>query len=112
MVNWDIKLQTAVSDLEVVNEETDGYLYHLEYKIKDSSESVIVATTRPETFFGDSAICINPLDDRYRHLIGKKVLLPLINRELPIIEDEIVDMSFGTGCLKVTPAHDLSLIHI
>ena len=108
LVNWDIKLQTAVSDLEVVNEETDGYLYHLEYKIKDSSESVIVATTRPETFFGDSAICINPLDDRYRHLIGKKVLLPLINRELPIIEDEIVDMSFGTGCLKVTPAHDFN----
>tara|TARA_Y100000389_G_scaffold82197_1_gene78768 strand:- start:2672 stop:5407 length:2736 start_codon:yes stop_codon:yes gene_type:complete len=108
LVNWDIKLQTAVSDLEVLNVEKDGYLYHLKYKVIESEEHVVVATTRPETFFGDSAICINPLDDRYKHLIGKKVMLPLINREIPIISDEMVDIEFGTGCLKITPAHDFN----
>ncbi len=108
LVNWDIKLQTAISDLEVINEEKDGYLYYLKYKIVDSSESLIVATTRPETFFGDTAICINPTDERYRHLVGKKVLLPMLDKQIPIIEDEIVDKEFGTGCLKVTPAHDFN----
>ncbi len=108
LVNWDIKLQTAVSDLEVINEEKDGYLYHLKYKVVDSSECVIVATTRPETFFGDSAVCINPDDERYEHLLGKKVILPMINKEIPIIQDQIVDMDFGTGCLKITPAHDFN----
>ena len=108
LVNWDIKLQTAVSDLEVINEEKDGYLYYLKYTIKDSSETLTVATTRPETFFGDSAICINPNDDRYKHLKGKTVILPMINREIPIIEDTIVDTEFGTGCLKITPAHDFN----
>ena len=108
LVNWDIKLQTAISDLEVINEEKDGYLYYLKYKIVDSSESLIVATTRPETFFGDTAICINPTDERYRHLVGKRVLLPMLDKQIPIIEDEIVDKEFGTGCLKVTPAHDFN----
>tara|TARA_B100001063_G_C16771952_1_gene562259 strand:- start:857 stop:3592 length:2736 start_codon:yes stop_codon:yes gene_type:complete len=108
LVNWDIKLQTAVSDLEVINEEKNGYLYHLRYQVVDSHESVIVATTRPETFFGDSAVCINPKDKRYIHLLGKKVILPMIGKEIPIIEDEIVDMDFGTGCLKITPAHDFN----
>ncbi len=108
LVNWDIKLQTAVSDLEVINEEKDGYLYHLRYKVVDSNEFITVATTRPETFFGDSAVCINPNDERYKHLIGKQVVLPMIDKEIPIIQDEIVDIDFGTGCLKITPAHDFN----
>ena len=108
LVNWDIKLQTAISDLEVINEEKDGYLYHLRYKVVDSNEFITVATTRPETFFGDSAVCINPNDERYKHLIGKQVVLPMIDKEIPIIQDEIVDMDFGTGCLKITPAHDFN----
>ena len=108
LVNWDIKLQTAVSDLEVLNEEKDGFLYYLEYKVVDSTESVTVATTRPETFFGDTAVCINPDDSRYNHLIGKEVMLPMINRKIPIIGDDYVDMEFGTGCLKITPAHDFN----
>ena len=108
LVNWDIQLQTAVSDLEVINEEKDGYLYHLKYKVVDSNEFITVATTRPETFFGDSAVCINPNDERYKHLLGKKVTLPLTNKEIPIIQDEIVDIDFGTGCLKITPAHDFN----
>ena len=108
LVNWDIKLQTAVSDLEVINEEKNGYLYHLRYKVVDSNEFITVATTRPETFFGDSAVCINPNDERYKHLIGKQVVLPMIDKEIPIIQDEIVDMDFGTGCLKITPAHDFN----
>ncbi len=108
LVNWDIKLQTAVSDLEVINEEKNAYLYHLRYRVVGSNEFIIVATTRPETFFGDSAICINPNDGRYKHLLGKKVLLPMIDREIPIIQDNIVDIEFGTGCLKITPAHDFN----
>ena len=108
LVNWDIKLQTAVSDLEVLNEEKDGFLYYLEYKVVDSTESVTVATTRPETFFGDTAVCINPDDSRYNHLIGKEVILPMIDRKIPIIGDDYVDMEFGTGCLKITPAHDFN----
>ena len=108
LVNWDIKLQTAVSDLEVINEEKDGFLYHLCYSIKGSDESIVVATTRPETFFGDSAVCVNPNDERYKNLVGKKIILPMLNREIPIISDEIVDMEFGTGCLKITPAHDFN----
>jgi valyl-tRNA synthetase len=108
LVNWDIKLQTAVSDLEVLNEEKEGFLYHLKYKIVGSEEFVIVATTRPETLFGDTAVCINPTDNRYKHLVGKKVMIPMINKEIPIILDEIVDKEFGTGCLKITPAHDFN----
>ena len=108
LVNWDIKLQTAVSDLEVVNKEQDGYLYYLRYQLKDSSDSIVVATTRPETLFGDSAICINPKDTRYQHLIGKEIIIPMIKRNIPVIQDEMVDMDFGTGCLKITPAHDFN----
>ena len=108
LVNWDIKLQTAVSDLEVLNKETEGYLYHLKYPICDSDEFLIVATTRPETFFGDAAVCVNPNDDRYSKYIGKHVLLPLINKKIPIISDDFVDIDFGTGCLKITPAHDFN----
>ena len=108
LVNWDIKLQTAISDLEVINEEREGFLYHLEYGVKDSNDKIIVATTRPETFFGDSAVCVNPSDTRHNRLIGKKIILPMINREIPIIGDDIVDMEFGTGCLKITPAHDFN----
>jgi len=108
LVNWDIKLQTAVSDLEVLNQEKEGFLYHLRYKIVGSEEFVIVATSRPETLFGDTAVCINPTDNRYKHLVGKKVIIPMINKQIPIILDEIVDKEFGTGCLKITPAHDFN----
>lgn len=107
MINWCTH-DGALSDIEVEYEENAGKLYHLKYPIKDSSEFIIVATTRPETFFGDSAVMINPNDSRYTHLIGKSVILPLLNREIPIIADEAVDMEFGTGCVKVTPAHDVN----
>lgn len=108
LVNWDIKLQTAVSDLEVESHEENGHLWHIRYKVKDSSESVIVATTRPETMLGDTAVAVNPLDSRYQHLIGKTLILPLQNREIPIIADDYVDMEFGTGCVKITPGHDFN----
>lgn len=108
MVNWDPEGKTALSDEEVIRKEVNQKLYYVRYKIKDSDEYVIIATTRPETIMADTAICINPLDDRYKHLQGKSVLVPLINREIPIIQDEYVEMEFGTGCLKVTPAHDLN----
>lgn len=107
MINWCTH-DGALSDIEVEYEENLGKLYHLKYPIKDSSESIIVATTRPETFFGDTAVMVNPNDSRYVHLIGKYVVLPLLNREIPIIADEAVDMEFGTGCVKVTPAHDVN----
>ena len=106
MVNWDPKAQTTLSDEEVLFEEKNGNLYHIAYQIVDSHESVIIATTRPETLLGDTAVCIHPEDERYFHLKGKKVIVPLINRVIPIIEDDYVAMDFGTGCLKVTPAHD------
>ncbi len=108
MVNWDPEGKTALSDEEVIRKEVNQKLYYVRYKIKDSEESVIIATTRPETIMADTAICINPLDERYKHLQGKTVLVPLINREIPIIQDEYVEMEFGSGCLKVTPAHDLN----
>ncbi|HIY43606.1 MAG TPA: valine--tRNA ligase [Candidatus Helicobacter avistercoris] len=107
MINWCTH-DGALSDIEVEYEENVGKLYHLKYPIKDSSEFIIVATTRPETFFGDTAVMVNPSDTRYAHLIGKSVVLPLLNREIPIIADEAVDMEFGTGCVKVTPAHDVN----
>lgn len=106
MVNWDPEAKTTLSDEEVIYEERQGNLYYLQYSIVDSDEKVTIATTRPETILGDTAICINPNDERYTHLKGKKVIVPLCNREIPIIEDEYVDVEFGTGCLKVTPAHD------
>lgn len=106
MVNWDPEAQTTLSDEEVIYEERQGHLYYLAYQIEDSKEKVVIATTRPETILGDTAICINPNDDRFKHLRGKKAIVPISNRIIPIIEDEYVDMEFGTGCLKVTPAHD------
>ncbi|TCP22169.1 valyl-tRNA synthetase [Tenacibaculum skagerrakense] len=106
MVNWDPEAKTTLSDEEVIYEERQGNLYYLQYDIVDSEEKVTIATTRPETILGDTAICINPNDERYTHLKGKKAIVPLCNREIPIIEDEYVDLEFGTGCLKVTPAHD------
>ena len=109
MVNWDPQAKTAVSDEEVIYKEVQSKLYYLKYKIEDTdNEFVTIATTRPETILGDTAVCINPADDRFRHLKGKRVLVPLINRSVPIIEDEYVDMEFGTGCLKITPAHDIN----
>jgi len=106
MVNWDPQAKTTLSDEEVIYEEKQGNLYYLQYKIKDSDDFVTIATTRPETILGDTAVCINPNDERYTHLKGRKVIVPICNREIPIIEDEYVSMDFGTGCLKVTPAHD------
>jgi len=106
MVNWDPEAQTTLSDEEVIFEEQQGSLYYIKYKIEGSEESLTIATTRPETILGDTAICINPNDERFKHLKGKKAIVPIANRVIPIIEDEYVDMEFGTGCLKVTPAHD------
>ncbi|EGV44198.1 valine--tRNA ligase [Bizionia argentinensis JUB59] len=106
MVNWDPEAKTTLSDEEVIHVEQQGNLYYLEYKIEGSNETLTIATTRPETIFGDTAICINPNDERFTHLKGKKAIVPICNRVIPIIEDEYVDVEFGTGCLKVTPAHD------
>tara|TARA_R110002073_G_scaffold14998_1_gene60098 strand:- start:16965 stop:19598 length:2634 start_codon:yes stop_codon:yes gene_type:complete len=106
MVNWDPEAKTTLSDEEVIYEERQGNLYYLAYAIEGSDEKVTIATTRPETILGDTAICINPNDERFTHLRGKKAIVPLCNRVIPIIEDEYVDIEFGTGCLKVTPAHD------
>jgi valyl-tRNA synthetase len=108
MVNWDPEAQTTLSDEEVIYEEKQGLLYYLAYPIEGSDEKVTIATTRPETILGDTAICVNPNDERFKHLKGKNVLVPICNRVIPIIEDEYVDMEFGTGCLKVTPAHDIN----
>jgi len=115
MVNWDPEAKTTLSDEEVIYEERQGQLYYIRYQIANEDgtpplegqgEAVTIATTRPETILGDTAICINPNDERYRHLRGKKAIVPICNRVIPIIEDEYVDIEFGTGCLKVTPAHD------
>jgi len=108
LVNWDPKLNTAVSDLEVLSEEEDGFLWHIRYPLADGSGSLTVATTRPETMLGDTAVMVHPEDPRYQHLIGKMVKLPLTDREIPIIADSYVDLEFGTGCVKVTPAHDFN----
>ncbi|WP_452222928.1 valine--tRNA ligase [Lacinutrix chionoecetis] len=106
MVNWDPEAKTTLSDEEVIHEERQGNLYYLNYKIEGSNDVLTIATTRPETIFGDTAICINPEDERFAHLKGKKAIVPICNRVIPIIEDDYVDVEFGTGCLKVTPAHD------
>lgn len=106
MVNWDPEAKTTLSDEEVIFEERQGKLYFIKYKIEGSEDFLTVATTRPETIFGDTAICINPNDERFSHLKGKKAIIPICGRVIPIIEDEYVDVEFGTGCLKVTPAHD------
>ena len=106
MVNWDPKAQTTLSDEEVLYEERQGNLYHIQYAVKGTDQRLTVATTRPETILGDSAICVHPDDERFKHLKGKMAIVPLCNRVIPIIQDSYVDMEFGTGCLKVTPAHD------
>ncbi|WP_354446820.1 valine--tRNA ligase [Ottowia thiooxydans] len=106
LVNWDPELKTAVSDLEVESEEEDGFLWHIAYPLSDGSGQLVVATTRPETMLGDVAVMVHPEDERYRHLIGSHVKLPLVGREIPVIADDYVDKEFGTGVVKVTPAHD------
>ena len=108
MVNWDPEAKTTLSDEEVIHVERQGLLYYLNYKIEGSDDTLTIATTRPETIFGDTAICINPNDERFTHLKGKKAIVPICGRVIPIIEDEYVDIEFGTGCLKVTPAHDIN----
>lgn len=108
MINWDPEAKTNISDEEVIYKEHNGKLYFLRYKVAHEDHYVIVATTRPETIFGDTALCINPNDERYQFLKGKKVIVPICNREIPVIEDEYVDMEFGTGVLKITPAHDVN----
>ena len=106
MVNWDPKAKTTLSDEEVNFIEKNDKLYYVKYKIVDSDKYVTIATTRPETILGDSAICVNPNDKRFKDLIGKKAIVPIVDRHVPIISDEYVDIEYGTGCLKVTPAHD------
>ena len=108
MVNWDPEAKTNISDEEVIFKEQNGKLYYLKYKVECSEEFLAVATTRPETIFGDVAVCVNPNDERYTHLIGKKVIVPVCNRHVPVITDEYVDVEFGTGALKITPAHDIN----
>lgn len=108
LVNWDPVLRTAVSDLEVISQEEKGHLWYIRYPIADGSGWLVVATTRPETMLGDVAVAVHPKDERYHHLIGKRVVLPLAEREIPIIADEYVDPEFGTGCVKITPAHDFN----
>lgn len=106
IINWCPKCITALSDAEVEHEEQQGHFWHIKYPVKDSDEYVVIATTRPETMFGDTAVAVNPEDDRYKHMIGKTLCLPLTDREIPVIADEYVDKEFGTGCVKITPAHD------
>jgi valyl-tRNA synthetase len=108
LVNWDTKLETAISDLEVIQKDIKGYYWHFKYPIKDSKDYIIVATTRPETMLGDTCVAVHPEDIRYKHLIGKKVLLPIVNREIVIVADEYADPEKGTGAVKITPAHDFN----
>ncbi len=106
IVNWCPRCLTAISDIEVEHEDTEGKLWYIRYDVKDTGEPIYVATTRPETMLGDTAVAVNPRDSRYRHLVGKTVILPLLGREMPVIADDFVDPEFGTGMVKVTPAHD------
>lgn len=106
MINWDPEAQTALSDEEVIHREKQSKLYHVRYDIVGEDESVVIATTRPETILADTAVCVNPDDDRYQHLVGKEAIIPMVERKVPIIADEYVDPEYGTGCLKITPAHD------
>ena len=108
MVNWDPASKSAISDEEVIYKEVNGNLWHIKYPIKDSVEYLVVATTRPETMLGDTGVAVNPNDERYKHLIGKKIVLPIVDREIPIFADEYVDQEFGTGAVKITPAHDVN----
>ena len=106
IINWCPKCKTSISDIETIYDTAKGHFWHVKYPVKDSDEYIEIATTRPETILGDTAVAVNPNDDRYRHLVGKTLILPLMNREIPVIEDEYVDMEFGTGAVKITPAHD------
>jgi valyl-tRNA synthetase len=109
MINWDVRAKTALSDEEVIHKEVNGKMYHIRYKLEVPGEEYItIATVRPETIFGDTAICVHPKDDRYKHLVGKHAFVPMINRRIPIIADDYIEMEFGTGALKVTPAHDIN----
>ncbi|WP_133131056.1 valine--tRNA ligase [Legionella yabuuchiae] len=108
LVNWDPKLGTAISDLEVLSEEEEGSLWHIRYPLVNSEESIVIATTRPETLLGDTAVAVHPEDERYQHLIGQEIQLPLCGRTIPIIADEYVEKDFGSGCVKITPAHDFN----
>ncbi|MEN9696993.1 MAG: hypothetical protein RLZ56_414, partial [Bacteroidota bacterium] len=109
MINWDVKAKTALSDEEVIHKEVNSKMYHIRYKLDVPGEEFItIATVRPETIFGDTAICVHPKDDRYKHLVGKHAFVPMINRRIPIIADDYIEMEFGTGALKVTPAHDIN----
>lgn len=110
MVNWDPEAKTTLSDEEVIHKDINGKLFYLKYFVEGSGgkDYVVVATTRPETIMGDTAVCINPKDERYRHIVGKNLIIPVVNRAVPVIEDDYVDLEFGTGCLKVTPAHDVN----
>lgn len=108
MINWDPAGGTALSDEEVIHKEVNSKLYYVKYKVEGEDNYITIATTRPETILGDTAVCVNPNDDRYKALVGKKVIVPMVNRAVPVIADEYVDMEFGTGCLKITPAHDIN----
>ncbi|MFO7324318.1 MAG: class I tRNA ligase family protein, partial [Pseudomonadota bacterium] len=108
LVNWDPVLRTALSDLEVLPSEEDGRLWHLRYPLEDGSSHLVVATTRPETMLGDAAVAVHPEDERYRHLVGRRVRLPIADRLIPVIADDFVDREFGSGCVKITPAHDFT----
>ena len=106
IINWDPKAMTALSDIEVIHKDVEGAFYHITYPLADGSGALEVATTRPETFFGDTAVAVNPADERYAKYIGQSVILPIINKEIPIVGDEHADMEKGTGVVKITPAHD------
>jgi valyl-tRNA synthetase len=109
MINWDVKAKTALSDEEVIHKEVNGKMYHIKYKLDiPGDEYITIATVRPETIFGDTAICVHPKDPRYTHLVGKHAFVPMINRRIPIIADDYIEIEFGTGALKVTPAHDIN----
>ena len=108
LVNWDPVLKTALSDLEVLSEEEDGNLWHIRYPLADGSGYLTVATTRPETMLGDTAVAVHPDDERFRHLVGQRIALPLCDRDIPVIADAYVDPAFGSGCVKITPAHDFN----
>lgn len=106
IINWDPKARTALSDIEVIHKDVEGAFYHMTYELADGSGTVEIATTRPETMLGDTAVAVHPDDERYQHLIGKNVILPIVNKEIPVVADTYVDMEFGTGVVKITPAHD------
>ena len=108
LTNWDTKLQTAISDLEVVQKDTRGKLYYIKYKLVDSDQNIIIATTRPETMFGDTAIAVHPNDERYKDLVSKEVIIPISNRKIKIITDDYADPDQGSGAVKITPAHDFN----